>query len=212
MAITMTKNQMELFLEEIVENFNGEEFNIEDIKKLSTYKKPKKSKKVKDPKAPKGACSAWIHFTSEMRKKTSEENPDKKNTEITTIMSVMWRNYTDEEKQPYKEKEDVDRKRYKQEKEEYESGSDVEEPGENKKMEEKKKKKVKDPDAPKRNIGAMQHFCKVYRAKNEGTKFTMDFLKNQWNDLEDKTEYEEMAKKDKGRYMKEKKEYEEKNN
>ena len=53
------------------------------------------------------------------------------------------------------------------------------------------------------------HFCKVTRAKHPDVKHTISALKVMWADLDDKTEYEEMAKADKERYLKEKKEYEE---
>tara|TARA_B100000902_G_scaffold318447_1_gene310373 strand:+ start:331 stop:918 length:588 start_codon:yes stop_codon:yes gene_type:complete len=192
---------MDAFLNEIVDEFNGKEFTIEDIKNLDTFI-DKKQKKKKDPNAPKRASSAWIFYTSEKRSELHEENPDKKMTELTTIMSEMWRNLTDEEKKPYKDLETKDRERYKLEMDEYEENSDT-----NSESDTGKKKK-KDPDAPKRNIGAMQHFCKVYRLKNSENKYTLKILRGIWDELEDKSEYEQLALEDKERYQKEKAEYE----
>ncbi len=197
----MNKKQMDAFLNEIVDEFNGKEFTIEDIKNLDTFI-DKKQKKKKDPNAPKRASSAWIFYTSEKRSELHEENPDKKMTELTTIMSEMWRNLTDEEKKPYKDLETKDRERYKLEMDEYEENSDT-----NSESDTGKKKK-KDPDAPKRNIGAMQHFCKVYRLKNSENKYTLKILRGIWDELEDKSEYEQLALEDKERYQKEKAEYE----
>ena len=199
---------MKEFLEEIVEKFNGQEFTIEDIENLDTFMKSNKIKKKKDPDAPKKACSSWIFYTNEMRPKVREENPDKKMTELTTIMSEMWRNLSDEDKKPYKIMETNDRKRYKQEKEEYDSNSDSNSDTDTSGSDNNSKKKVKDPNAPKRNINAFFHFSKVIRAKDKDTKYTASSLKTKWGELDDKSEYEELAKKDKERYLKEKEEYE----
>jgi high mobility group protein B2 len=201
----MNKKQMDAFLNEIVEEFNGKEFSIEDIKNLDTFI-DKKKKKKKDPNAPKRASSAWIFYTSEKRPQLQEENSDKKMTELTTIMSEMWRNLTDEEKKPYKDMETKDRERYKLEMEEYVENSDT---NSDTSDSDTGKKKKKDPDAPKRNIGAMQHFCKVYRSKNSENKYTLKILRGKWEELEDKSEYEQLALEDKERYQKEKAEYQE---
>jgi len=112
----MNNTQMNKFLDEIVEKFNGQEFTIDDIKNLDTFAEPKKIKKKKDPNAPKKASTAWIFYTTETRIKLRDENPDKKMTELTTIMSEMWRNLSDEDKEPYRILEGNDRKRYKLEK------------------------------------------------------------------------------------------------
>jgi len=200
--MAMNKKQMGAFLKEIVEVYNGKEFTIEDIKNLDTF--IDKKKKKKDPNAPKRASTAWIFYTSEKRPDLRDENPDKKMTELTTIMSEMWRNLTDEEKKPYKDMETKDRERYKLEMDEYEENTDTSDSDTG-----KKEKKKKDPDAPKRNIGAMQHFCKVYRSKNSENKYTLKILRGKWEELEDKSEYEQLALEDKERYQKEKAEYEE---
>ena len=204
----MNVTQMNKFLDEIVEKFNGQEFTIDDIKNLDTFMKPKKIKKKKDPNAPKRASTAWIFYTTEMRPKVRDENPDKKMPELTTIMSEMWRNLSDEDKEPYKIMETDDRKRYKQEKEEYDSNSDTNSDTDTSGSDSDTKKKTKDPNAPKRNINAFFHFGKVIRAKDKDTKYTASSLKTLWKDLDDKSEYEELANIDKERYLKEKEEYE----
>mgnify|MGYP001183089342 CR=1 FL=1 len=208
MAYTMNKSQMELFLNSIVETFSGKDFTIDDIKDMDTFMKPKKNKKVKDPKAPKRALSAWIIFTTEQRPKYKAENPEKSNTELTTLMSQEWRNMTDEDKKKYDDLAIVDKERYMKEKEEYDSNSESEN-SESENEKPKKTKKEKDPNAPKKNVNSWMHFCKVTRAKHPDVKHTVAALKVMWADLDDKSEYEEMAKADKERYLKEKKEYEE---
>jgi len=208
MAYTMNKKQMDEFLSNIVKTFSGKDFTIDDIKDMDTFvktKKVKKVKKVKDSNAPKRALSAWIIFTTEQRPIFKENNPDKSNTELTTLMSQEWRNMTDEEKKKYTDLAVVDKERYIKEKCEYESNSDNDtSDSEN----EKPKKKEKDPNAPKKNQNSWMHFGKVTRAKHPDVKHTVAALKVMWADLDDKSEYEEMAKVDKERYVKEKKEYE----
>ena len=150
--------------------------------------------------------SAWIIFTTEQRPKFKSENPEKSTTELTTLMSQEWRNMTDEDKKKYVDLAIVDKERYMKEKEEYESNNESSD-SENEKP--KKAKKGKDPEAPKKNQNSWMHFCKVTRAKHPDVKHTVAALKVMWADLDDKSEYEGMAKADKERYVKEKKEYEE---
>lgn len=202
----MNKSQMEDFLNNIVETFSGKDFTIDDIKGMDTFMKPKKNKKVKDPNAPKRGLSAWIIYTNEMRPKFKADNPDKSTTELTTLMSQEWRNMTDEDKKKYTDLADVDKQRYMKEKDEYESNSDSENSDSEKP---KKVKKEKDPNAPKKNQNSWMHFSRVIRSKHPDVKHTAAALKVMWADLDDKSEYEEMAKVDKERYLKEKKEYEE---
>jgi adenine-specific DNA glycosylase len=200
MSYTMNKKQMEEFLNNIVVTFSGKDFTIDDIKGMDTFMKPKKNKKVKDPKAPKRGLSAWIIFTNEQRPIFKENNPESSTTELTTLMSQEWKNMTDEDKKKYTDLAVVDKQRYMKEMEEYDtSDSENEKPI--------KAKKEKDTNAPKKNQNSWMHFCKVTRAKHPDVKHTVAALKVMWADLDDKSEYEIMAKLDKERYLKEKKEY-----
>jgi len=140
----------------------------------------------------------------EMRSKVKEENPDKKTTELTTIMSEMWRDYSDEQKKPYKLLEQNDKERFTKDKEVYESDQSDSD------SDEKKVKKVKDPDAPKKNMNNYMHFCKLTRSKDEDVKYTAAALKVMWGDLDDKSEFTDIAAKDKERYIKAKGEYDSK--
>ncbi len=202
---------MDDFLSNIVETFSGKDFTIDDIKGMDTFMKPKKNKKVKDPKAPKRGLTAWIIYTTEQRPKFKAENPEKSNTELTTLMSQEWRNMTDGDKKKYTDLAVVDKERYMKEKEEYESNSenDSSESSDSDSEKPKKAKKEKDPNDPKKNVNSWMHFCRETRAKHPNVKHTVAALKVIWADLDDKSEYEEMAKVDKERYVKEKKEYEE---
>ncbi|GLC44998.1 hypothetical protein PLESTF_000819700 [Pleodorina starrii] len=74
----------------------------------------------------------------------------------------------------------------------------------------KKEKKVKDPNAPKKNLTAFMFFSNANRDKvktdNPGVSFgeVGKLLGERWKSLDsdEKSEYEEMAKKDKDRYLK----------
>jgi len=199
MSYTMKKSQMDEFLNNIVETFSGKDFTIDDIKGMDTFMKPKKNKnkKVKDPNAPKRGLSAWIIFTNEQRPIFKENNPESSTTELTTLMSQEWKNMTDEDKKKYTDLAVVDKQRYMKEMEEYDTSD----------SENEKPKKVKDPNTPKKNQNSWMHFCKATRAKHPDVKHTVAALKVMWADLDDKSEYEVMAKLDKERYIKEKKEY-----
>jgi len=196
---------MDEFLDNIVESFSGKDFTIDDIKGMDTFMKPKKNKKMKNPKAPKRALSAWIIYTNEQRPKFKADNPEKSTTELTTLMSQEWRNMTDSDKKKYEDLAVVDKERYMKEKDEFKSNSDNDS---SESENEKPKKKEKDPDAPKKNVNSYMHFSRVIRAKHPDVKHTAAALKVMWADLDDKSEYQEMAKADKDRYLKEKKEYE----
>ena len=198
---------MDEFMNTIVDSFSGKEFTFEDIKQLCKFKKQKKEKKEKDPKAPKRSLSAWIYFTIAKRSEVKEQNPEKKTTEVTTIMSEMWRDLSDEEKQQYKDLEIADKERFQKEKVDYESNSDQSE-SDNDEKSDKKAKKVKDPNAPKRNLNSYMIFCREMRAKHVDVKHTAAVLKTMWADLDDKSEYTDMAKEAKEMYLKEKAAYE----
>ena len=80
-------------------------------------------KKGSDPNKPKKGNTAWIFFTNDMREKVKADNPDAKTTDLTKIMSPMWKALTPEEKKPYEDKAKADKERYEKEMENY-KGSD----------------------------------------------------------------------------------------
>ena len=111
----------------VSDNFSGKEFSTEELVEAFAEDKSKKvkfptpNKPKKDPNKPKKGNSAWIFFTNDMREKVKGENPDAKTTELTTIMSPLWKALTDEEKKPYQEMADADKVRYEKEMEGYKS-------------------------------------------------------------------------------------------
>jgi hypothetical protein len=216
---TFTKEQMTTFFKKVEEEFSETNFTYEDLMNMKEMPKIKKAKKVKDPNAPKKALSTWIFFTNDTRPKLKEENPDKSMTELTTMMSLMWKDISEEDKAPFNKMAEEDKERYKKDMEGYNSqteSSDSENDPDKvvKKVKEakdpnapKKVKEAKDPNAPKKNLNSYMLFSKEIRSKHPNVKHTATVLKTMWKDLDDKGPYTEMALKDKERYLKEKKEY-----
>ncbi|KIM29253.1 hypothetical protein M408DRAFT_328926 [Serendipita vermifera MAFF 305830] len=87
--------------------------------------KPKRekasAKSKKDPNAPKKALSPYMFFTQEYREKIKEENPGIGFGEVAKKLGAKWKSMSDEEKEPYVEKHQADKKRAEEAKEAYES-------------------------------------------------------------------------------------------
>ena len=65
-----------------------------------------------------------------------------------------------------------------------------------------------EPIKPVKNKSEYDHFKEIYVSEHHERKYKKSELKKIWNELEDKSEYQEMAKADKRRYKTQKKEYE----
>ncbi|RJL30105.1 non-histone chromosomal protein 6 [Bailinhaonella thermotolerans] len=72
--------------------------------------------KGKDPEAPKRPRSAYMYFSQDKRDEVVKENPDVGFGQIGKILGERWRSLGPEEKRPYEEKADADRRRYDEEK------------------------------------------------------------------------------------------------
>lgn len=138
----------------VADNFSGKEFSPDEVLSAfnnDTDKKVKfpSKKKASDPNKPKKGNTAWIFFTNDMREKVKADNPDAKTTDLTKIMSPMWKALTPEKKKPYEDKAKVDKERYEKEMENYKgSDSDSDSDAE---VKPKKSKKVKaKSDKPKK--------------------------------------------------------------
>ncbi|KAI8149163.1 high mobility group box domain-containing protein [Fennellomyces sp. T-0311] len=87
------------------------------VSKRAAAAAPEKKKRgKKDPNAPKRGLSAYMFFSQETRTKVQQENPDAAFGQIGKILGDKWKNMTDEEKKPYVEKAQEDKKRYEAEK------------------------------------------------------------------------------------------------
>lgn len=78
-----------------------------------TWAIPKRRAK-KHPLAPKRPMSAFLSFSRGRRSQVKEENPDMSNTDVSQLLGELWRNATEEEKAPYREKELKERSAYKE--------------------------------------------------------------------------------------------------
>ena len=137
----------------------------EDFKLL--FKKPRKEnpeklekpKKKKQAGGPKKAKSAYLYFCDLEREKLKIEKPDIKAQDIMKELGARWRFAQDDEEmiKELKEKADVDKMRYDEEKKNY-----VAEDKPEAEVEEKPKKKAKKPKVegePKKPKSAFQFFC-----------------------------------------------------
>lgn len=67
----------------------------------------------KDPSAPKRPMSAFLYFSQERRRIIKEKNPGMRNTEVSRVLGDMWRNASEEERNPHIEREAREREKYK---------------------------------------------------------------------------------------------------
>lgn len=84
-------------------------------------KKEKRKRAKKDKNAPKKAISAYFFYIQERREQLKKENPKLDNKEIIVKMGAEWRELSDEQKKPYIDKAEADKKRYEEEKKEYDN-------------------------------------------------------------------------------------------
>ena len=164
---------------------------------------PKDRKVKKDPNAPKRGKTSYIFFCIEQRPEIKKANPELDAKSITKELGRMWREELDEKsKAKYIQLAKDDNIRYKEEMKTY-TPPPVEY------MPEKKKKKT--PTGPKRPMSSYLAFCKSKRSelKESGEKITTKELTEIWNNMEevDKKGYQNIAAKDKKRYVKEKEEW-----
>mmetsp|Transcript_3130 Transcript_3130/g.9594 ORF Transcript_3130/g.9594 Transcript_3130/m.9594 type:complete len:200 (+) Transcript_3130:143-742(+) len=68
--------------------------------------------KRRDPNRPKRAISAYLCFCREYRESVKAEFPDKQMTDIQKVLGERWNQTTDEEKIPFNQQAQADRRRY----------------------------------------------------------------------------------------------------
>jgi len=176
----------------------------------------KKTKTKKDKNAPKKNSSAYIFFCNDKRPQVKNEHPELKNNEILKELGLLWKNFKDEkpnEVKKYEKKAADDKDRYQEEIKNYVPSDDVED-----EPKEKKQRKKKAAGEPKKGKSAYMFFCADERAKVKedepkmAAKDVLAELGARWKLFKDKNpqgvkKYEEMARKDKGRYEEEMKNY-----
>ncbi|XP_027181233.1 high mobility group B protein 13-like isoform X1 [Coffea eugenioides] len=89
------------------------------IKKTKEKRQKKKEEKDVDPNKPKKPASSFLLFSKEARKTLSEERPGINNSTLNALISVKWKELSEEEKQVWNEKAAKAMEAYKKEVEEY---------------------------------------------------------------------------------------------
>ncbi|TYZ68758.1 hypothetical protein PybrP1_007005 [[Pythium] brassicae (nom. inval.)] len=94
----------------------------EDYVPDPSYEAAKTSRKKKDPNAPKRALSAYFFFCNEVRASVRAENPNKRITEIATLLAEKWRALPDKKRTKYQKMHDEAKVKYQSAMDEYNSG------------------------------------------------------------------------------------------
>lgn len=152
---------------------------------------------------PKRAMTAFLFFSKEQRPKVVESNPNKGFGDIQKLLGSMWRELSEDDKKTYKDLSAADQSRYKEEMKNYVPDPNAEAP--------RKKKRKKDPNAPKRGKSAFMFYSIEKRPKISKKKpelsFTeiAKFIGAEWKNLKPRTKkkYEKLAEADKLRYQQE---------
>ncbi|XP_069680299.1 high mobility group protein B2 [Periplaneta americana] len=155
---------------------------------------------------PRGRMTAYAFFVQTCREEHKKKHPDENVifAEFSKKCAERWKTMLDKEKKRFHEMAEKDKKRYDTEMEGYT-------PPKGEKTRGKKRKHVKDPNAPKRSLSAFFWFCNDERSKVKalnpefGVGDIAKELGRRWSgvDPELKSKYEAMAEKDKARYDRE---------
>lgn len=153
---------------------------------------------------PKGRMSAYAYFVQTCREEHKKKHPNENVVfaEFSRKCADRWKTMSDKEKQRFHSMAEKDKKRYEVEMKNY-----VPPKGSKK----GKKKREKDPNAPKRALSAFFWFCNDERPRVKATMPDSSVgeiakeLGRRWNDCteDQKSKYEALAAKDKARYEKE---------
>ena len=72
-------------------------------------------RKKKDPNAPKRSLSAYLFFCNDVREQVKKKNPDKKMTEIASVLATQWNALPEKKRGKYDKMAETDKKRYEEE-------------------------------------------------------------------------------------------------
>jgi len=157
---------------------------------------------------PRGRMSAYAYFVQTCREEHKKKHPNENVVfaEFSKKCAERWKTMNDKEKNRFHVLAEKDKKRYDGEMANYK-------PPKGEKG--KKRKRTKDPNAPKRALSAFFWFCnderpKVKETMNDATVGEVaKELGRRWNECteDQKSKYEALAAKDKARYEKEVKIY-----
>ncbi|KAL7694315.1 putative High mobility group box domain-containing protein [Plasmopara halstedii] len=99
----------------------------EDYVPDPSFESTKGSRKKKDPNAPKRALSAYFFFCNDIRQEVRDENPNKKITEIATLLAEKWRALPDKKRAKYQKMNEEAKAKYQQEMDDYNAQGAVDE-------------------------------------------------------------------------------------
>jgi high mobility group protein B1 len=150
--------------------------------------------------------TAYAFFVQTCREEHKKKHPEENVifAEFSKKCAERWKTMLDKEKKRFHEMAEKDKARYDTEMQNYT-------PPKGEKQKGKKRKQVKDPNAPKRSLSAFFWFCNDERGKVKeknpeyGVGDIAKELGRRWSDAdpESKGKFEAMAEKDKARYDKE---------
>jgi len=155
-----------------------------------------------EPGKPKGRMTAYAYFVQTCRDEHKKKHPNENVVfaEFSKKCAERWKMMNDKEKQRFQALAEKDKKRYDNEMRDYVPPKNA-----------KKRKRTKDPNAPKRALSAFFWFCNDERPKvraEQPESSVGDIAKElgkRWGVVtpEQKKKYEQLATKDKARYEKE---------
>lgn len=95
-----------------------------DSESLSEEKptRGRRERKPRDPNAPKRAMTGYICYSKQRRSAAKQEYPHLKPRELTAKMAEEWNAMSDAQKTPFNEQSNVDKARYKAQRENYQKG------------------------------------------------------------------------------------------
>jgi len=163
----------------------------------------------KDSNKPRGRMSAYAFFVQTCREEHKKKHPSENVVfaEFSKKCAERWKTMSDKEKKRFHDMSEKDKKRYDGEMSTFKPAKG--EPAG------RKRKRTKDPNAPKRALSAFFWFCNDERSKvkDKNPDWTVGEvakeLGRRWADVtsEAKGKFEAMAAKDKARYERENKVY-----
>lgn len=188
--------------------------NMQNIPSPQLVSRNSRMPRVAKPDAkPRGRMTAYAFFVQICREEHKKKHPEENVvfSEFSKKCAERWKTMSDKEKKRFHEMADKDKKRYDTEMQSYV-------PPKGEKQRGKKRKHIKDPNAPKRSLSAFFWFCNDERGKVKGANPEFGVgdiakeLGRRWAnaDSQTKLKYEAMAEKDKARYEREMSEYKKK--
>lgn len=198
----MSSDENDYESEEVTEE---EEEQSEEEEEEEPVKK-RRQKKWKDPNKPKRNMSAFFLYSQAYRSQVKEDNPEAKFGDIAKILSKQFKALPERETKKWQSKAEKDKIRYQEDMKHYVAPP---EPAG------KKKKRKKDPNAPKRNMSAFFLYSCGNRAQvkeeNPEAKFgdIAKIISTQFKALNDRerAKWDKKAVEDKERYNREMEEY-----